>query len=167
MPVSGEREIIGPKTVTLPCPNVEAFFNTFVGQRLLTVNTAPRAGQDWEILSATFRFPEAKRNNVYVLPGVRVTFTFVISMLVGGVVVAEQEFIETQNTDEPKEEPEIPMHILGSLEPFAPPIVYPGQSLDFQYLISKNVAGALFAQSGPGLITVQYNLVRHKRGRSR
>lgn len=172
MPISGERTVIGPKTLQLSAPQASAFGTHLTGSQSLTVNTGPRAGQAWEVLSASYLFPGAKRNNVGLFIGKQLIFNWSIGMTANGVLVAEQQFTESEPAVAEGEEKEIPLHFLGSLEPFSPAVVFPGSSLEFFYSVSKNFTGITAISTGgeppvPGEIVVSYNLIRYARGRSR
>lgn len=156
-PVSDEKTV-GPKTTRLQCNNVEAIAGKFATANTVSATDAPRAGQAWDIQSAYFRFPGAKHNNENVLTGLKLQFTFNIAMSISGVEVASQEFLEAARSNEPEVE-ETPMHILGSLEPIGPAIVYAGMGLEFKYIVGKNVTGSTFIESGAGFVVVTYNLL--------
>jgi hypothetical protein len=155
------RERIGPKTARLVCPNIEAFGpKNFVGQNSVTLNDAPRAGQAWDISSVYYSFPGAQRNNTNLFTGLKLQFNFNLSLVLAGVEVASQLYTESQNSNEPAEETEIPMHVLGSLEPRQSAVLYAGMGLVFNYSVSKNAAGTTFIQSGNGFLVITYDLLR-------
>lgn len=154
------RERIGPKTARLSCPSIDTFgVNKFVGSNSVALNDAPRAGQAWEIQSVYYSFPEASRNNKNLFTGLKLQFTFSIALILAGVEIASQEYLENQNSNEPKEEEKIPMHILGSLEPRSPAMLFAGMGLAFNYIIGKNASGVTGSESGPGFIVVTYDLI--------
>lgn len=155
------RETIGPKTARLSCPNIEAFGpNKLVARNSVTLNDAPRAGQAWELSSLYYSFPGAKRNNTNILTGLKLQFSFNLSLVLGGVEIASQQYLESQNANEPKEEENIEMHVLGSLEPRAPAVLYAGMGLTLNYSVSKNAVSTTAIESGDGFLVITYNLVR-------
>lgn len=147
----------GPKTIQLQGTNLEAVNTKNVATKLITVNDAPRAGQAWGIDSCYFNFPVAKKSNEDILTGLPLEQIFFINMSVGGLEVATQEFIERGKTNEPEiRESRIPA--TGSLEPITPTSVYPGQSLEIEYGISKSLQPGGGMETGTGLIVITYHL---------
>lgn len=133
--------VYGPESLALQASSITAILKVVKEKKQATtsntvqVNTAPRAGQQWNISNVFFQFPEAIKEEKSGLASefVPLEYEFDISMLIGGVVVAEQKFIELGVV---KPEVSFPSPIVGSLEPFAPAIVYPGQSIEITYRVS-------------------------------
>jgi len=141
------------RQIQLTAPSIQAVFPKLFTERLLQIDTAPRAGQSWTIGNVYFRFPEAvKQQEASVGNGEE--FEFEIRMFIGGVEVASQKFIEFVPFSEKEESP---FHIQGSLEPYAGAIVYPGQDVHFTYSVQKSgTKGAMI--SGLGNIVLNYTL---------
>lgn len=160
-PQAGDLAVAGPQEIQLACPVIEANYlakKRLRESKLLTVDTAPRAGQKWQIQSAYYNFPHATKFDGSVFTGKKLEYTFGIRMLIDGVEVAQQRLLESALSNEPEEET-TPLNALGSLEPFAPAILHAGGSLAFEYYIEISATSAPTINTGEGaFIVVTYNL---------
>lgn len=145
----------GPKTIVLTAPNIKSKPGEGFREQILAVNDSPRAGQEWHIGNVFFNFPLASRSLTQNLSGEVVTYGFHIRLLIGGVVVAEQAFLESQTKPGEGQQQFI---AVGSLEPFIPAIVHAGQNVEIEYTMgSNNPAFGMFS-TGQGSIVINYNL---------
>lgn len=163
MPLAGNMMTVGTRQIVMGCPNIETKLNTPNAQNSVTANDAPRSGQQWAISSVAFKFPNAQHNNFNAIANLELEFTFAITLVVNGVQVASQEFLENSRAVNEGSK-EFKMHILGSLEPFAPAIVFPGQSLIVEYAVGMNTLTANIASGQGGLVVVTYDLMRSIHG---
>lgn len=154
MPTQAQKKF-GPKTIQLAAPNIEALFPKVEAEKELVVNTAPRAGQSWNIENVFFTFPGAEKNPDETTSG-PTEFEFEIKMFIGGLEVASQKFLEAGQRG--PSEGKTPFHVLGSLEPFAGATVYPGQDIRFLYRIEKNGTKDAMVTGFNAKIVVNYSL---------
>lgn len=119
----------------------------------VTANTSPRAGQAWHIGSLYYSLKATKLRSPSSTKPNGITYT--IKLKIGSVVVAEQILKETSNPSDANEE--LPVTFVGSLEPLRPVFVYPGESVEVVYSVSRsggNNAGTV----GPGELLLSYTL---------
>lgn len=143
-----------------------------VGRALsVTTDSAPRAGQYWDIVNAFFSFPNSTRQQEPAGPFpenvvTRQEYIFEIKMFIGGVEVAKQEIIEGESALQGTKVPLVSMHLLGSLEFFRQPRVYAGQDIRFTYNLrikgyepaTENKPLESKVIVGPGQIVLGYTL---------
>lgn len=158
MPVGKQHEqrSIGPKSITQALKSLEIvgppIKPTILEQTSSVIfNTAPRAGQTWKIEGCYFEFPQAIKETFLIEEGQN--FEFTIEMLVGGIVTSKQIFLTfcPPNTQER-------WPLVGNLEAFSPPVVYPGQSIEVKTKLnfqSSSAGGEALLH--PGRVVVTYS----------
>jgi len=153
----------GPKIFVIPCSGIGIIA---AGEKSFEfgVNDAPRAKQTWMIGNVFFNFPHATKSPEKGVPENRYLICeFEISMLIGGVEVASQKFIELTGKESATPAFE-KFHAVGSLEPYQPAVVYPGQDVRFIITLKKQFENegptdeGRFSLGEPGTITMNYTL---------
>lgn len=151
-----QPETIGPKAVvlTIPSSHVEALSPAKilipVVKQAISLNTAPRAGQLWNVQSAYFNFPLAITQTYEAIAFKQFfpnEYLFEISLKFGTRTIAKQVF-QTSSSSKNGEENRWPL--VGNLEGFTDTTVYAGEGITLEtklvfvtYNEEKNSIGEL------------------------
>jgi hypothetical protein len=139
------------KSIYTSLPSIKNKIPSHTASNEKQINDAPRAGQHWQIQSVFFNFPKAEKTEAIIIVGGEAEF--IIQLLIGGLIVAEQKFLETA----PATASSTPMRLVGSLEPFVPAIVNPGQDVTIAYSL-VSYAVDLTIETGSGITVLNYVL---------
>lgn len=143
----------GPLSLQIAVPNLVTPALKFETFREFLVNTAPKAGQHWAIENVYFSFPLAFKA-VEAAVSESVEFELEIAMFIGSLEVASQKFLELGQ----RGEAEGAFHAQGSLEPFIPATVFPGQAINFKIRVATNNTLSSMGTGQGGKMIMSYSL---------